>query len=153
LEKVNLAQKFGLCKEYWSPKIIGELNESYVKVVKLKGEFVWHHHESEDELFMVVKGQLLIRLLDRDIALHEGEFLTVPRGVEHLPVARDEVQVVLIEPKTTVNTGNLRNERTVSDQWIAVSNDCIFSVWAIGDFVSFLLISFLADLDLYPNYA
>jgi len=118
LEKVNLAQKFGLYKEYWSPKIVGELNESYVKVVKLKGEFVWHHHESEDELFMVVKGQLLIRLLDRNIALHEGEFLIVPKGVEHLPVARDEAQVVLIEPKTTVNTGNLRNERTVSDQWI-----------------------------------
>ena len=118
MEKVNLAQKFGLYKEYWSPKIVGELNESYVKVVKLKGEFVWHHHESEDELFMVVKGQLLIRLLDRNIALHEGEFLIVPKGVEHLPVARDEAQVVLIEPKTTVNTGNLRNERTVSDQWI-----------------------------------
>ena len=115
---MNLAQKFGLYKEYWSPKIVGELNESYVKVVKLKGEFVWHHHESEDELFMVVKGQLLIRLLDRDITLHEGEFLIVPKGVEHLPVARDEAQVVLIEPKTTVNTGNLRNERTVSDQWI-----------------------------------
>jgi len=118
LEKVNLAQKFDLFKEYWSPKIVGELNESYVKVVKLKGEFVWHHHESEDELFMVVKGQLLIRLLDRDIALHEGKFLIVPKGVEHLPVARDEVQLVLIETKTTVNTGNLRNERTVSDQWI-----------------------------------
>lgn len=118
LEKVNLAQKFGLFKEHWSPKIVGELNDSYVKVAKLKGEFVWHRHESEDELFMVVKGQLLIRLRDRDIALQEGEFLVVPKGVEHLPVARDEVQVVLIEPKTTVNTGNLRNERTVSDQWI-----------------------------------
>jgi mannose-6-phosphate isomerase-like protein (cupin superfamily) len=118
LEKVNLAQKFGLLKEHWSPKIVGMLNESYVKVAKLKGEFLWHRHESEDELFMVVKGQLLIRLHDRDIALQEGEFLVVPKGVEHLPVARDEVQVVLIEPKTTVNTGNLRNERTVSDQWI-----------------------------------
>jgi mannose-6-phosphate isomerase-like protein (cupin superfamily) len=118
LEKVNLAQKFGLFKEHWSPKIVGMLNDSYVKVAKLKGEFVWHRHESEDELFMVVKGQLLIRLRDRDIALQEGEFLVVPKGVEHLPVARDEVQVVLIEPKTTVNTGNLRNERTVSNQWI-----------------------------------
>jgi len=118
LEKVKLAQKFGLLKEHWSPKIVGMLNESYVKVAKLKGEFLWHRHESEDELFMVVKGQLLIRLHDRDIALQEGEFLVVPKGVEHLPVARDEVQVVLIEPKTTVNTGNLRNERTVSDQWI-----------------------------------
>ena len=118
MEKVNLAQKFGLFKEYWNPKVVGALNESYVKVARLKGEFVWHRHDSEDELFMVVKGQLVIRLRDRDITLQEGEFLIVPKGVEHLPVARDEVEVVLIEPKTTVNTGNLRNEKTVSDQWI-----------------------------------
>ena len=118
LEKVNLAEKFGLFKEYWSPKIVGELNESYVKVAKLKGEFVWHHHESEDELFMIIKGQLLMRLRDRDVKVQEGEFIIIPHGVEHLPVAKDEVQVVLIESKTTVNTGNVRSERTVSAHWI-----------------------------------
>ena len=116
--KVNLAKKFGLFKEYWSPKIVGELNDSYVKVAKLKGEFVWHQHQSEDELFLVVKGKLLIRLRDQDISLQEGEFVIIPRGVEHMPFAREEVHVVLIEPKTTVNTGNIKNERTATDQWI-----------------------------------
>jgi mannose-6-phosphate isomerase-like protein (cupin superfamily) len=116
--RVNLAEKFGLFKEYWSPKIVGALNDSYVKVAKLKGEFLWHHHQSEDELFMVVKGKLLIKLRDQDISLREGEFGIIPRGVEHMPVAREEVHVVLIEPKTTVNTGNIQSERTVNDQWI-----------------------------------
>jgi mannose-6-phosphate isomerase-like protein (cupin superfamily) len=116
--RVNLAEKFGLFKEYWSPKIVGVLNDSYVKVAKLKGEFLWHHHQSEDELFMVVKGKLLIKLRDQDISLREGEFAIIPRGVEHMPVAREEVHVVLIEPKTTVNTGNIQSERTVNDQWI-----------------------------------
>ncbi|PYP19025.1 MAG: cupin domain-containing protein [Gemmatimonadetes bacterium] len=113
MQSVNLAQKFALLSDYWSPKIAGELNDSYVKLVKLKGEFVWHHHDSEDELFLVVKGRLLLRLRDRDVWVNEGEFAIVPKGVEHLPVARDEVQVVLIEPKSTLNTGNVRNERTI----------------------------------------
>jgi len=118
MEKVNIAQKFGLFQEYWSPKIVGELNESYVKLAKLKEEFVWHHHQSEDELFLVVKGKLLIRLRDRDIWLEEGEFVIIPKGVEHLPIAEEEVHVLLLEPKSTVNTGNVQNERTVGDQWI-----------------------------------
>jgi mannose-6-phosphate isomerase-like protein (cupin superfamily) len=115
MEKVNLAQKFSLFSEHWSPKIAGELNDSYVKLVKLKGEFVWHHHENEDEMFLVVKGRLLIRLRDRDVWLEEGEFFIVPKGVEHLPVAEEEAHVLLLEPKSTLNTGNLHNERTVSD--------------------------------------
>lgn len=118
MEKVNLAQKFSLFNEPWSPRIAGELNDSYVKLVKLKGEFVWHHHEAEDELFWVVKGKLLIKFRDRDLWLEEGEFAIIPKGVEHLPVAEEEVHVVLIEPKTTVNTGNVQNERTVGEQWI-----------------------------------
>jgi mannose-6-phosphate isomerase-like protein (cupin superfamily) len=115
---VNLAEKFGLFEELWSPRIAGELNDSYVKLVKLKGEFVWHHHENEDELFLVVKGRLRIKLRDRDLWIEEGEFAIIPRGVEHCPVAEDEVQVLLIEPKSTLNTGNVHNERTVDVQWI-----------------------------------
>ena len=113
MHSVNLAQKFGLFDDYWSPKIVGELNDAYVKLVKLKGEFVWHHHDAEDELFLVVKGRLLLRLRDREVWVNEGEFAIVPKGVDHLPVARDEVHVLLIEPKSTLNTGNVRNERTV----------------------------------------
>jgi len=118
MEKVNLANKFDLFQEHWSPKIAGELNDSYLKLVKLKGEFVWHHHEAEDELFLVVKGRLVIKLRDRDISLDEGEFVIIPRGVEHCPVAEEEVHVLLLEPKSTVNTGNVENERTVGAQWI-----------------------------------
>jgi len=113
MQSVNLAQKFALFDDYWSPKIAGELNDAYVKLVKLKGEFVWHHHDAEDELFLVVKGRLLLRLRDREVWVNEGEFAIVPKGVDHLPVARDEVHVLLIEPKSTLNTGNVRNERTV----------------------------------------
>jgi mannose-6-phosphate isomerase-like protein (cupin superfamily) len=115
IEKVNLAEKLIRFSDYWSPRIVGELNESHVKLVKLKGEFVWHHHETEDELFLVVKGKLLIRLRDRDIELEEGEFLIVPRGVEHLPIASEEAHVLLLEPKTTLNTGNVTSERTVAE--------------------------------------
>ena len=115
MDKVNLAQKFSLFQEYWSPKIVGELNNSYVKLVKFKGEFVWHRHEIEDELFLVVKGSLQIKLRDQDIFLEEGEFVIIPKGVEHLPIAKDEVHVLLLEPKTTMNTGNVGNERTVLD--------------------------------------
>lgn len=115
MEKVNLSQKFSLFSDYWSPKIAGEINDSHVKLVKLKGEFVWHHHEEEDELFLVVKGKLLIKLRDQDISLNEGEFVIIPKGVEHCPVAEDEVHVLLLEPKTTLNTGNTRNDKTVAD--------------------------------------
>ena len=114
VEKVNLAQKFTLFNEYWVPYIVGELNDSYVKVDKLKGEFVWHKHESEDELFLVKKGKLLIKLRDKDVWLDEGEFIIIPKGVEHKPVADEEVHVVLIEPKSTLNTGDVSNEKTVS---------------------------------------
>ena len=113
IEKVNLAEKFNLFHEQWKPKIVGELNDAHVKLVKLQGEFVWHQHEAEDELFLVVKGRLLIRLRDGEIQLDEGEFVVIPRGVEHLPIADDEVQVLLVEPRSTVNTGDVRNERTV----------------------------------------
>jgi mannose-6-phosphate isomerase-like protein (cupin superfamily) len=114
MEKVNLKAKLALVKDYWNPRIIGELNDSYVKVVKLKGEFLWHHHDNEDELFLIVKGTLRMRLRDGDVLLNEGEFLIVPNGVEHMPVAETpEVHIVLLEPKTTLNTGNVRNERTV----------------------------------------
>ncbi len=115
MEKVNINQKFSLFDDLWSPKIIGELNDSYIKAAKLKGEFVWHYHENEDELFLVVKGNLLIKLRDGEINLKEGEFVVIPRGTEHLPIAEDEAHVLLLEPKTTLNTGNLKNERTVED--------------------------------------
>jgi len=115
MDKVNLAQKFSMFNDYWSPKIVGEINDSYVKLVKFKGEFVWHHHETEDELFLVVKGSLLIKLRDQDIFLEAGEFVIIPRGVEHLPVAEDEAHVLLLEMKTTLNTGNIDNEKTVVD--------------------------------------
>jgi len=115
LEKVNVYEKLSTFSEYWSPKIVGEMNESYVKLVKLKGEFVWHLHENEDEMFMVIKGSLVIKLRAEDIVLNEGEFFVIPRGIEHMPVAEDEVQVMLIEPKTTLNTGNVKNDRTVEN--------------------------------------
>jgi mannose-6-phosphate isomerase-like protein (cupin superfamily) len=118
VDAVNLRDKFDLIDEFWSPRIAGELNDSYVKLAKLQGEFIWHHHDDEDELFLVVKGRLLIKLRDRDIWLEEGEFLIIPKGVEHKPVAEEEVHVVLIEPKSTVNTGNVESERTVSDRWV-----------------------------------
>jgi mannose-6-phosphate isomerase-like protein (cupin superfamily) len=115
MDKVNLAQKFSLFQEYWSPKIAGEINDSYIKLGKFKGEFVWHHHEAEDELFLVVKGRLLIKLRDQDIFLEEGEFVIIPKGVEHLPIAEEEAHVLMLEPKTTLNTGNIQNERTIAD--------------------------------------
>ncbi|MER2057904.1 MAG: cupin domain-containing protein [Niallia sp.] len=112
MEKVNLAEKFSIFNDSWNPKIVGELNESFVKLVKVKDEFVWHQHENEDEMFLVVKGKLLIKFRDRDVWINEGEFLVVPRGVEHMPVAEEEVHVLLLEPKTTINTGNEVNEKT-----------------------------------------
>jgi SAM-dependent methyltransferase len=118
MDKVNLVEKFELVSEYWHPKIVCEFNDSYAKVTKLKGEFQWHKHEREDEMFLVVKGKLLIKLRDRDIRLGEGELFVVPKGAEHKPIARDEVHLILFEPKTTVNTGSVRNEMTVADEWI-----------------------------------
>jgi quercetin dioxygenase-like cupin family protein len=113
VEKVNLAQKLSLFDESWSPKIVAELNESYVKVVKMKGEFDWHRHVDEDELFLVLKGKFRLCLRSGDLTLREGELAVVPRGVDHRPVADEETHVLLIEPKTVLNTGDLRNERTV----------------------------------------
>ena len=115
MEKVNLNEKFGLFEEHWSPKIAGEVNDTYVKLVKFKGEFVWHHHDVEDEMFLVVKGNLLIKFRDRDMHLKEGEFVIIPHGVEHMPVAEDEVHVILLEPKSTLNTGNVKNDRTLEE--------------------------------------
>lgn len=115
MEKVNLKEKFGLFDDLWHPRIIGELNDSYVKAVKLRGEFVWHHHVREDELFWVVKGVLRMRFRDGDVIVNPGEFIIVPHGVEHMPVADEECQIVLLEPKSTVNTGNVQNERTVAE--------------------------------------
>ncbi|HTC95562.1 MAG TPA: cupin domain-containing protein [Terriglobales bacterium] len=114
-QKVNLTEKFSRFTDYCNPRIVGEVNDCYVKVVKLKGEFMWHHHENEDELFLVVKGRLLMKLRDGDVTIEEGEFFIVPRGVEHCPVAELETHIVLIEPRETLNTGNLRNERTVAE--------------------------------------
>ncbi len=117
LTKVSLSEKFSLFQDHFSPKIAGELNDSYVKLVKLLGEFVWHHHDHEDELFLVVKGCLFMGLqeagVEREIAIHPGEFIIIPKGVKHRPRADEETHIVLLEPKTTLNTGNIRGERTV----------------------------------------
>lgn len=115
MNKVNVYDKLSTFNDCWSPKIVGEMNESYVKLVKLKGEFVWHLHENEDEMFMVIKGRLVIKLRAEEIVLNEGEFFIIPRGIEHMPVAQDEVHVMLIEPKETLNTGNVKNNRTVEN--------------------------------------
>lgn len=113
MQKVNLAQKLSLFKDHWSPKIVGELNGQLVKLVKVKGDFVWHHHDEQDELFMVLKGQLVIKLEAGDVVLEEGEFFIVPRGVEHCPYAEKEAHLMVFEPATTVNTGNVRSDKTV----------------------------------------
>jgi mannose-6-phosphate isomerase-like protein (cupin superfamily) len=115
MEKVNLGDKFAKITECWKPYIAAELNGQLVKLDKLKGEFVWHHHENEDELFLVVKGRFRMELRDRHIWLEEGEFLVVPRGVEHRPVADQEAWILLFEPASTLNTGNIRNERTLDE--------------------------------------
>jgi mannose-6-phosphate isomerase-like protein (cupin superfamily) len=115
MEKVNLAQKFSLFSERWQPKIVGAVNDTLVKLVKFQGDFVWHHHENEDELFLVVKGKMRMGLRTGDIELSEGELFIVPKQVEHKPFAAEECWVVLIEPATTLNTGNVVNERTVPE--------------------------------------
>jgi mannose-6-phosphate isomerase-like protein (cupin superfamily) len=113
METVNLTDKFSRFSDYCNPRIIGELNDCHVKAVKLKGEFIWHHHDNEDELFLVVKGTLRMQFRDRQAVVRPGEFVIVPKGVEHCPAADEEVHIVLIEPKSTLNTGNIVNERTV----------------------------------------
>lgn len=119
ISKINLAEKFRLFTEPWSPKILAELNDSYVKAAKLEGEFIWHKHDNEDEMFLVVSGRMQMRLRDRDIRLDPGELIVIPRGIEHMPVAPEEAHVVLIEPKTTLNTGDVESERTISElEWI-----------------------------------
>jgi len=115
MDKVSLASKFATFSEHWSPRIVGELNGQHVKLVKFAGEFVWHHHDHEDEMFLVHRGRFRMQLRDREIALHAGDFLIVPRGVEHRPVADEEVEVILFEPAGTLNTGNVQSERTVAD--------------------------------------
>lgn len=112
--KVNLTEKLALFSEHYRPKIVGEVNDFHVKLVKIKGEFVWHHHRDEDELFLVLSGRLTIHFRDGDVVLEPGEFLVVPRGFEHKPSSDEEAHVLLLEPKTTLNTGNLRNDRTVA---------------------------------------
>lgn len=119
MRKVNLREKLLLFAEHWSPRIVGELNGQQVKLAKLLGTFDWHSHETEDELFLVLSGTLTLRLRSGDVVLNEGEFLIVPRGVEHQPHAEEEVHVLLFEPASTVNTGGVRNERTVmKPDWI-----------------------------------
>lgn len=115
MDKVNIAEKLAQFDEHWSPKIVGRVNDSHVKLVKLEGEFLWHHHEEEDELFLVISGSMVIKFRDRDVRLGEGEFLIVPRGVEHKPVAEEEAHVLLFELASTLNTGNVRSERTVQE--------------------------------------
>ncbi len=118
IEVIDLDEKFGRFEEYWHPRIVGELNGSYVKLAKLKGEFVWHQHHNEDELFLVIAGTLVIRLRDGDLTLKPGQLVIIPKGVEHMPLAAEEVRVLLLEPKTTVNTGDAESERTVRAEWI-----------------------------------
>ena len=117
MEKVSFAQKFELFHDYYNPRIVGQINDTHVKVVKLKGEFIWHRHDNEDEMFLVTKGKLRMRVrenngAEREFEILPGEFLIVPRGTEHLPSAEEEVHIVLLEPATTLNTGNVRNEKT-----------------------------------------
>ncbi|HEY0305975.1 MAG TPA: cupin domain-containing protein [Longimicrobiales bacterium] len=110
--KINIAEKLSLFREYWQPHLVAQVNDTDVKLAKLHGEFVWHHHEHEDEMFLVIKGRLLMQFRDRDEWIEPGEFIVVPRGVEHRPVAPEEVELMLIEPRGTLNTGNVLNERT-----------------------------------------
>ena len=114
IEVVNLAEKFSLFSDHWRPRIVGELNGQQVKLARLKGEFIWHHHDDADEMFLVIHGTLRMKLPDGEAQVAAGEFIIVPRGVEHLPIADDEALVLLFEPAATRNTGNVENERTVA---------------------------------------
>jgi mannose-6-phosphate isomerase-like protein (cupin superfamily) len=113
IQKINVAEKFSRITEQWSPRLLAEVNDMAVKAARLQGEFVWHSHEHEDELFFVVHGTLRLLLRDGEVVLGPGEMVVIPRGVEHLPVADEEVHVLLFEPRSTLNTGNVRNERTI----------------------------------------
>ncbi len=115
MNKVNISEKLNLIDSYWNPHIVGELNGQQVKLVKIKGEFVWHHHADVDEMFLVITGRLILRMRDRDMILYPGEFFVMPKGVEHLPIAEEEVHMMLFEPTGTLNTGNVRNELTVEN--------------------------------------
>jgi len=115
IQSINIAEKLSLNNDYWVPRVIGELNGQYVKVAKFKGEYDWHHHNNEDEMFLVVKGRFCLELRDKSLYVEEGEFVIVPKGIEHRPVADEEVHVVLFEPATTLNTGNVRTERTLEE--------------------------------------
>lgn len=115
IKKVNLQEKFNTFNTHWSPKLVGALNNQHVKIAKLKGEFVMHHHKDEDELFLVIKGVLKIQLIDKTIVLNPGEFVIIPKGIDHKPYAEEEVEVLLFEPATTINTGNTINELTVNN--------------------------------------
>ena len=112
IKKINISQKLSQFKDHWNPRIIGELNQQHVKLAKLKGEFIWHKHEDEDEMFLVLKGTLKIEFRDRTETIQENEIIIVPKGVEHKPIAKEEVSIMLFEPATTINTGALENERT-----------------------------------------
>ena len=114
MHTVNLADKFSKFQDHFNPRVLGEINDFVVKAVKLKGEFIWHHHDHEDEMFLVVKGTLRMKFRTHEAVVREGEFVIVPHGVEHKPVAEEEVHIILLEPKTTLNTGNIVNERTVN---------------------------------------
>ena len=118
MQTVNLAERLARITDYWSPKVVGAINDFHVKLVKLKGEFVWHAHELEDELFLVLDGTLRMQLRDHEIVVERGEFLVVPRGTEHRPVADDEVHVLLLEPASTVNTGTAGGDRTREAEWM-----------------------------------
>lgn len=118
MNSVNLKSKLELFQDYWSPKIVGDLNGQYVKVTKLKGEFIWHQHDHEDEMFLVLKGKLRILVADREIILQEGEFTIIPKGVPHKPIADEETHVMLFEPKSTLTTGSIQNEQTTAGEWI-----------------------------------
>ncbi|MBU6339550.1 MAG: cupin domain-containing protein [Rickettsiales bacterium] len=113
--KINLEQKFSLFKDHWSPKIIGELNENFIKLVKFQGDFVWHSHKDEDELFIIIKGKLVIKFRDRELTAIPGEIILIPKGVEHCPCVKEEVWAMVIEPKTVVNTGDVVDKKTVKD--------------------------------------
>jgi len=115
MEKVNIVEKLSAFNDYWNPRIIGELNGQQVKATKLQGEFIWHHHDQEDEMFLVIKGKLKMEFRDKTVEINPGEFIIVPRGVEHKPVAEEEVHLLLFEPASTLNTGNIENERTKKD--------------------------------------
>ena len=112
MKKINISQKLAQFKDHWNPRIIGELNQQHVKIAKLKGEFIWHKHDEEDEMFLVLEGTLKIAFRDRTETIQENEIIIVPKGVEHKPIAEEEVSIMLFEPATTINTGELENERT-----------------------------------------